>query len=187
MFRIAATQSRAVVRLIRRRRQEMMTYLVVIYVAFLVFLVIIVAVQEVLVPSLPSSVPTPAGESNRLGVGVTFARFGSRQSAYMRLLPHCADSGGPDRLHRRPTRGEELSRRRTRCDAAGRRVRRVHLAVLAGRVDDGHQPRRVRRPDNGRISVSSEGGFIVVREFEEDGRVLGTSEYFFRVRTASYR
>ena len=91
VLRIAATQARAEHRLRRRRRQQMLSYLIVIYVSFAVFLVIIVAVQEVLVPALPSHVPTP-DNSNRLGVNVDqFARFGSvDKAAYTLAFFHTA-------------------------------------------------------------------------------------------------
>ena len=91
VLRVAATQARADLRLKKRRRQQMLTYLVVIYVAFVVFLVIIVAVQEVLVPSLPSYVPTPP-EDNRLGVSAQqFTRLGGvDKAAYTLVFFHTA-------------------------------------------------------------------------------------------------
>jgi len=91
VLRIAATQARADHRLRNRRRQQMLTYLVVIYISFFVFLVIIVAVQEVLVPALPSSVPTPES-TNRLAVNVDqFARLGQvDKAAYTMVFFHTA-------------------------------------------------------------------------------------------------
>jgi flagellar protein FlaJ len=69
----------------------MLTYLVVIYVSFVVFLVIIIAVQEVLVPSLPDSVPTP-DNNNRLGVNAeSITRFGEvNKAAYTLVFFHTA-------------------------------------------------------------------------------------------------
>jgi len=93
VLRIAATQARADMKLRRRRRQQMLTYLVVIYIAFLVFLVIIVAVNEVLVPSLPESVPRPEAEQlNRLGVNADqFSRLGQvDKAAYTLVFFHTA-------------------------------------------------------------------------------------------------
>ena len=93
VLRIAATQARMDLRMRRQRRRQMLTYLVVIYVAFVVFLVIIFAVNEVLIPSLPESVPTPsASQTNRLGVNVDqFARFGSvDKAAYALVFFHTA-------------------------------------------------------------------------------------------------
>ncbi len=92
VLRIAATQARADLRMRRQRRQTMLTYLIVIYVAFLVFLVIIFAVNEVLIPSLPESVPDPGGEVNRLGVNVeAFSRLGGvDKAAYAMVFFHTA-------------------------------------------------------------------------------------------------
>jgi flagellar protein FlaJ len=93
VLRIASEQSRAEVKLRRGRRQQMFTYLVVIYVSFLVFLVIIVAVNEVLVPALPETVPTPeGGEISRVGASPdAFSRFGDvNQAAYTLVFFHAA-------------------------------------------------------------------------------------------------
>jgi flagellar protein FlaJ len=93
VLRIAATQARADLRMRRQRRRQMLTYLVVIYIAFVVFLVIIFAVNEVLIPSLPESVPTPSAEDvNRLGVNTEqFARLGSvDKAAYSLVFFHTA-------------------------------------------------------------------------------------------------
>ena len=91
ILRIAADQARADHRLRRQRRQQMLTYLVVIYISFLVFLVIIASVQEVLVPALPSSVPTPEN-TGRLGVNADqFARLGQvDKAAYTLVFFHTA-------------------------------------------------------------------------------------------------
>jgi flagellar protein FlaJ len=88
VLRIAATQARADLRLRRQRRQQMFTYLIVIYISFAVFLVIILAVNEVLVPSLPESVPQPqSGSPNRLGVNTDqFARLGGVDKASYTLV-----------------------------------------------------------------------------------------------------
>ena len=93
VLRITATQARADLRMRRQRSQEMLTYLIVIYVAFVVFLVIIFAVNEVLVPSLPESVPTPtSSEVNRLGVETDqFTRLGNvDKAAYSLIFFHTA-------------------------------------------------------------------------------------------------
>jgi flagellar protein FlaJ len=93
VLRIAAEQAGAELRLRRRRRREMLTYLVVIYISFLVFLVIIVAVQEVLVPSLPTDVPVPSSEdTRRLGASAgQFARFAEvDKAAYTLVFFHTA-------------------------------------------------------------------------------------------------
>jgi flagellar protein FlaJ len=70
VLRVAAEQARADLRLGRKRRQEMFTYLVVIYVSFLVFVVVIGAIDTVLIPSLPEASSTAgyaAGGSLRIG------------------------------------------------------------------------------------------------------------------------
>jgi flagellar protein FlaJ len=93
VLRIAANQARADLRMRRQRRQQMFTYLVVIYISFLVFLVIILAVNEVLVPSLPESVPSPdQTDMNRLGVNADqFARLGGvDKAAYTLVFFHTA-------------------------------------------------------------------------------------------------
>jgi flagellar protein FlaJ len=93
VLRIAAEQSRSDLKLRQRRRQQMFTYLVVIYISFIVFLVIIVAVNEVLVPSLPESVPAPEeSDLQRLGVGTGIAgRLGSvDKAAYTLVFFHTA-------------------------------------------------------------------------------------------------
>ena len=182
VFRIAATQSRADLRLKRRRRQQMLTYLVVIYVAFLVFLVIIVAVQEVLVPSLPSSVPTPASESNRLGVNVDqFARFGRvvDKAAYTLVFFHTALIQAVLTGFIGGQLGEGTLRDGAKHAAILLGVAYVAFILLSSPVAS----MTVTSPavSGDQITVESaslsEGGFIVVRKFEADGRVLGTSEY----------
>ncbi|MFB6311190.1 MAG: type II secretion system F family protein [Salinirussus sp.] len=93
VLRIAATQARADLRMRRQRRREMFTYLIVIYIAFLVFLVIVFAVNEVLIPSLPESVPTPdPSQTSRLGVDTSqFARLGGvDKAAYSLVFFHTA-------------------------------------------------------------------------------------------------
>ncbi len=57
VLRIAADQAQTDRRLERQRNQVMFTYLVVIYLSFFVFLVIIAALNSVLIPSLPETLP----------------------------------------------------------------------------------------------------------------------------------
>jgi len=93
VLRIASEQARSEVKLRRQRRRQMFTYLVVIYVSFFVFLVIIAAVNEVLVPALPETVPTPEGdEITRIGASPdAFSRFGDvNQAAYTLVFFHAA-------------------------------------------------------------------------------------------------
>ncbi len=149
----------------------------------------IVAVQEVLVPSLPSSVPTPAGESNRLGVGVDqFARVGrSTGRVHAGVLPLRADSGGRQRPPRRKTgRQQRPQRAEVRCDCRASR-RRVHLAVLAGRVDDGHQPRRVRRPITVESASLRREGSLLSGSSRRTAECSGPPSTFLQGPTATYR
>lgn len=93
VLRIASEQARAEVKLRTQRRQTMLTYLVVIYVGFFVFLVIILAINEVLVPALPDTAPTPAGpDAQRIGTGPdSLARFGAvDQATYTLVFFHAA-------------------------------------------------------------------------------------------------
>jgi flagellar protein FlaJ len=54
VLRIAGSQAKADRRLKQRRKQEMVTYMVVVYVAFFVFLFIIGVLSTVLIPALPT-------------------------------------------------------------------------------------------------------------------------------------
>jgi flagellar protein FlaJ len=64
-IRIAVDQAHSDRQLKRKRRQEMLTYLVVIYVSSLVFVVVIAAIDMVLIPNLPdtSGLPETDGAS----------------------------------------------------------------------------------------------------------------------------
>jgi len=180
VFRIAATQARADLRLKRRRQQQMLTYLVVIYVAFLVFLIIIVAVQEVLVPSLPSSVPTPPS-SNRLGVDASqFARFGRvDKAAYTLVFFHTALIQAVLTGFVGGQLGEGSLRDGAKHAAVLLGVAYVAFILLSSPVAS----MTVTGPavSGDQITVESaslsEGGFLVVHRYEESGRVVGTSEY----------
>jgi flagellar protein FlaJ len=182
VLRIAATQARADQRLRRRRRQQMLSYLVVIYVSFMVFLIIIVAVQEVLVPALPSHVPTPsAEETSRLGVNADqFARFGSVDKAAYTLaffhtaLVHAVFSGFIGGML-----GEGTLRDGAKHAAVLLGVAYVAFLLLSSPVAsitmDG--------PAAGAESVTvesaslSEGGYVVLYLDDRDGPVVGQSAY----------
>jgi len=93
ILRVAAEQARAEVKLKRQRSQKMLTYLVVIYVSFFVFLVIVMAVNEVLIPSLPESVPSPDNQAaSRIPGGASaFSQLGSvNKAAYSLVFFHAA-------------------------------------------------------------------------------------------------
>ncbi|MBV0923156.1 type II secretion system F family protein [Halomicroarcula limicola] len=180
VLRIAASQSRADRRLRRRRRQEMLTYLVVIYVSFLVFLVIIVAVQEVLVPSLPSSVPVP-DSSNRLGVGVDqFARLGRvDKAAYTLVFFHTALVQAVLTGFIGGQLGEGTLKDGAKHAAVLLGVAYVAFVLLSSPVAS----MTVTEPtvEGGQLTVDqaslSSGGFVVVRADDADGEVLGVSGY----------
>ncbi|WP_424019073.1 type II secretion system F family protein [Halorientalis pallida] len=180
VLRIAATQARADLRMKRQRRRQMLTYLVVIYVAFLVFLVIIVAVEEVLVPSLPNSVPTPSS-NNRLGVDPSqFTRFGSvNKAAYTLVFFHVGMVqaffsglvGGQ--------LGEGSIRDGVKHAAILLTVAYVVFVLLSSPVASMNMEAQFggKAEVNVESASLSEGGFIVVRQSTADGKVLGVSEY----------
>ncbi|WP_202935126.1 type II secretion system F family protein [Halorussus amylolyticus] len=59
VLRIAANEAQDTRRLKRKRRQEMVTYVVIIYLSFVVFLVIVGALNSILIPSLPTGASAP--------------------------------------------------------------------------------------------------------------------------------
>jgi len=180
VLRIAATQSREDHRLRKRRRQEMLTYLVVIYISFFVFLVIIVAVQEVLVPALPSSVPTPP-DSNRLGVNTDqFARLGQvDKAAYTLVFFHIALIQAVLTGFIGGQLGEGSLKDGAKHAAVMLAVAYLAFIVLSSPVAS----MTVQNPnvENGQLTVDSAsvsaGGFVVVHEQDASGTVLGVSPY----------
>ncbi|MFC6865400.1 type II secretion system F family protein [Halomicroarcula sp. GCM10025817] len=181
VLRIAATQARSELQLRKRRRQQMLTYLVVIYISFLVFLVIIVAVQEVLVPALPSDVPTPVGSANRLGVGVDqFARFGRvDKAAYTLVFFHTALIQAVLTGFIGGQLGEGTLKDGAKHAAVLLGVAYVAFLLLSSPVASltvADQP-----VDGGELTVESaslsDGGFVVVHESDTEGPVVGTSGY----------
>ncbi|WP_276271648.1 type II secretion system F family protein [Haloarcula litorea] len=180
VLRIAATQARADRRLRRRRRQQMLTYLVVIYVSFFVFLVIIVAVQAVLVPALPSSVPTPES-SNRLGVGVSqFARLGQvDKAAYTLVFFHTALVQAVLTGFIGGQLGEGTLKDGAKHAAVLLTIAYVALVLLSAPVAS--MTVTDASVDGGELTVDSaslsSGGFLVVHAYEPGGEVIGTSAY----------
>ncbi|MDS0281706.1 type II secretion system F family protein [Haloarcula onubensis] len=180
VLRIAATQARADHRLRNRRRQEMLTYLVVIYISFFVFLVIIVAVQEVLVPALPSSVPTPSN-ANRLGVNTDqFARLGQvDKAAYTLIFFHIALVQAVLTGFIGGQLGEGSLKDGAKHAAVLLGIAYVAFVVLSSPVAS----MTVDNPsiEGGQLTVDSAsvstGGFVVVHAQDTDGTVLGTSGY----------
>jgi len=182
VLRIASEQARADLDLRRRRRQRMLTYLVVIYIAFLVFLVIIVAVNEVLVPSLPESVPRPEAEQlNRLGVNADqFSRLGQvDKAAYTLVFFHtalvqavCAGLVGGQL-------GEGSLKDGTKHAAIMLTVAYVLFLVISAPVASIGAQGVTSTGDSlfvGSASLS-DGGYVAVYEDGTNGTLLGHSEY----------
>jgi flagellar protein FlaJ len=180
VLRIAATQARADHRLRNRRRQQMLTYLVVIYISFFVFLVIIVAVQEVLVPALPSTVPTP-DNANRLGVNTDqFARLGRvDKAAYTLVFFHIALVQALLTGFIGGQLGEGSLKDGAKHAAILLGVAYVAFVLLSSPVAS----LTVENPsvEGGQLTVDSAsvstGGFVVVHAQDANGTVLGTSGY----------
>jgi len=180
VLRIAATQARADYRLRNRRRQQMLTYLVVIYISFFVFLVIIIAVQEVLVPSLPSSVPTPSN-TNRLGVNVDqFARLGRvDKAAYTLVFFHIALFQAVLTGFIGGQLGEGSLKDGAKHAAVMLGIAYLVFVLLSSPVAS----MTVTNPtvSEGSLTVDSaslsSGGFVVVHDGDANGTVLGVSPY----------
>jgi flagellar protein FlaJ len=180
VLRIAAEQSRSDHRLRKRRRQQMLTYLVVIYISFFVFLVIIVAVQEVLVPSLPSSVPTPPSE-NRLGVDTQqFARLGQvDKAAYTLVFFHTALIQAILTGFVGGQLGEGSLKDGAKHAAVLLGIAYVAFIVLSSPVASMTPASPAVDGDELTLDSASlsNGGFVVVYDREVGGEVIGVSEY----------
>ena len=185
VLRIASDQARSEVKLRHQRRQQMLTYLVVIYISFLVFLVIIGAVNEVLVPSLPDSVPTPSGDDvSRLGASADqFTRFGDvNQAAYTLVFFHavliqaiCAGFIGGQL-------GEGSLRDGTKHAAVMLTVAYVVVILLSSPVASISVLEPTSTGDSVHVASAtlSEGGFVTVYDEEglgEEGELLGHTTY----------
>ncbi|MDS0258431.1 type II secretion system F family protein [Haloarcula sp. S1CR25-12] len=180
VLRIAATQARADHRLRNRRRQQMLTYLVVIYISFFVFLVIIVAVQEVLVPALPSSVPTP-DSTNRLAVNVDqFARLGQvDKAAYTMVFFHTALIQAVLTGFIGGQLGEGSLKDGAKHAAVLLGIAYVAFVLLSSPVAS--MTVQDASVSDGQLTVDStsmsSGGFVVVHAQDADGEVIGVSSY----------
>ncbi|MFB6201035.1 MAG: type II secretion system F family protein [Halorhabdus sp.] len=178
VLRIAGRQARSDLRLRRERRQQMFTYLIVIYVSFFVFLVIIFAVEEVLVPSLPTDVPVP--ESNRLGVDVTaFARLGEvNKPAYTLLFLHAALIQGTLSGFVAGQLGEGTLKDGAKHAAILLTIAYLAIVLVASPVASvSFQDQGLGQQATIDSVSTSEGGFVVIHEQTADGAVLGRSEY----------
>ncbi|MFC7134504.1 MULTISPECIES: type II secretion system F family protein [Salinibaculum] len=182
VLRIAAEQSRADLKLRRRRRQQMLTYLIVIYISFVVFLVIIVAVNEVLVPSLPESVPTPSEEDlRRLGVSAGIAgRLGSvDKAAYTLVFFHTALIQAVLSGFIGGQLGEGTLKDGAKHAAAMLAVAYVAFLLISSPVASIAAGDAVSTGDTLRIEGASmsDGGYVVVYEDGINSTMLGHSEY----------
>ncbi|WP_415382139.1 type II secretion system F family protein [Halosimplex sp. TS25] len=180
VLRIAGQQAAAELKLRRKRRQQMFTYLVVIYVSFVVFLVIIVAVQEVLVPSLPNNVPTPEN-TNRMAIDVeAFARFGQvNKAAYTLVFFHTAIVQAVLSGFVAGQLGEGSLKDGAKHAAVMLAVAYGAFVLLSSPVAQVTFSDQTMTGDAVTIdSVSlSEGGYVTIRSKTADGEIVGHSEY----------
>ncbi len=182
VLRIASDQARAELKLRRQRRQQMFTYLVVIYIAFLVFLVIILAVKQVLVPSLPESVPTPSSDQiNRLGVDTEqFSRIGSvDKAAYTLVFFHTALIQAICAGFVAGLLGEGTLRDGAKHAAILLGLAYIVFLLLSAPVSSIAAGDPVGGTDEVTLeSVSmSDGGFVVIQDETINSTVLGRSTY----------
>ncbi|WP_436928817.1 type II secretion system F family protein [Halosimplex halobium] len=180
VLRIAGEQANTELKLRRKRRQQMFTYLIVIYISFLVFLVIIVAVQEVLVPSLPNNVPTPEN-TDRLAVNVdAFARFGQvNKAAYTLVFFHTAIVQAVLSGFIAGQLGEGSLKHGAKHAAIMLAVAYGAFLLLSSPVaqvtfDDQTMAGETVTVDS--VSLS-EGGYVTVRARSADGEIVGHSAY----------
>lgn len=94
VLRIAADEAQTDRRLERRRRQELIIYVLIIYISFFVFIGIVAALVLVFIPALPSGSELTGGASGQsvpstgLGAGLT-GTSGQRQTgAYATVMLH---------------------------------------------------------------------------------------------------
>jgi len=179
VLRIAARQARADLRMHRQRKRQMLTYLVVIYISFLVFLVIIVAVQEVLVPNLPTQVATP--ETDGLAIDAQqFARFGRvDKAAYTLVFFHVALLQAVLSGFVGGQIGEGSLRDGAKHAAIMLGVAYLAFIVLSSPVAS--ITASTGAIDDGSVTIDSaslsDGGYVAVYEEGIEGDMLGHSEY----------
>jgi flagellar protein FlaJ len=93
VLRIAANEAQDSRRLVRERRQEMLTYLVVIYISFVVFLGIVVALTLAFIPAVEAASQSSAigsGEVRGVSTGVFSGLSTVDTAAYELLFFHTA-------------------------------------------------------------------------------------------------
>jgi flagellar protein FlaJ len=134
----------------------------------------------VLVPSLPSSVPTPPS-SNRLGVDTTqFARLGQvDKAAYTLVFFHTALAQAVLTGFIGGQLGEGSLKEGVKHAAILLGVAYVAFVLLSSPVASMNVQNP--SPEGGTLTVDSaslsSGGFVVVHDDDADGEVLGTSAY----------
>jgi len=179
VFRIASRQARADLRLHKQRKREMFTYLVVIYISFAVFIVIIAAVQEVLIPSLPSTVPTP--DAQRLAIDPSqFTRFGEvDKAAYMLVFFHVAMIQAVLTGFIGGQIGEGSLKDGAKHATIMATIAYVVFVLLSAPVATIAISDPIYVQDSVTVESTSlsEGGFVVLHDESAEGRVVGTSNY----------
>ena len=95
VLRIAADEAQTDRRLNRRRRQELIIYVLIIYISFFVFIGIVAALVLIFIPALPSGseltggVPTEQGvPGTGLGAGLTGSAGARQTGAYATVMLH---------------------------------------------------------------------------------------------------
>jgi flagellar protein FlaJ len=180
VLRIAAKQAQAEQELQRRRRQQMLTYLVVIYISFVVFLVIIVAVDEVLVPSLPTDVPTP-NNPGQVGIDVgAFTRFARvDKAAYTLVFFHTALIQAICSGFVAGQLGEGTLKDGTKHAAIMLGVAYVAFLLLSAPVASVTFTDQTAYDDEVFVEDASvsDGGFVVIKAGGVNGTVVGHSDY----------
>jgi len=179
VLRIAATQARADLRMRRQRRRQMLTYLVVIYISFAVFLVIIVAVQQVLVPSLPETVPTP--DTNALGVDADqFARLGGvNKAAYTLVFFHTALIQSVVSGLIAGQLGEGTLKDGAKHATIMLSIAYIAFLAMSSPVATVEVAEEIQTEQYVEVESAdlSDGGYIVARRGSVDGEIIGRSEY----------
>lgn len=91
VLRIAAEQAKSDRRLKEKRRQEMMTYMVVVYISFFVFLFIVGVLNTVLFPSLPETAAVPNPDQMQASPVPAVENLGQiDEAAYQIVFLHAA-------------------------------------------------------------------------------------------------
>lgn len=91
VLRIAANNAQEARRLKRKRRQEMLVYLLIVYLSFVVFLFIVAALDAILIPNIPTGLETPDTAGGVPGAGLPLGGTGDvNTKAYTLLFFHTA-------------------------------------------------------------------------------------------------